>query len=77
MFKKSFDLAKVLAYPEIGDANFKGTLWTIKRWLALKLRVRYGISIVLLLTSSYKALSGYGRYLLKIAWKRTIFYRKQ
>ena len=47
-------------YPEIDDANFKGTLWTFKQGLALKLGVLYGISIVLLLMSSHKALSGYG-----------------
>ena len=23
-------------YPETDDANLKGTLWTFKRWLALK-----------------------------------------
>ena len=40
-------------YPEIGDGNFKGALWTFIQWLALKMRERYGISIVLLLTSSY------------------------
>ena len=47
------------AYPEIGDGNIKGTLWTFKQWLALKMRVRYGISILQLLTVSYKAFSGY------------------
>ena len=46
-------------YPEIDDANFKGTLWAFKQGLALKLGVLYGISVVLLLMSSHKALSGY------------------
>ena len=35
-------------YPEIGNANFKCTLCTFKRQLAFKMRVHYGISIVLL-----------------------------
>ena len=48
------------AYSEIDHANFKGELRTSKQWLALKMRVHCGISIVLLLTSSYKAFSGYG-----------------
>ena len=49
------------SYTEIDDVNLKGTLWTFKQRLAigLKLRVCCGISIVLQLTSSYKALSGY------------------
>ena len=34
-------------------------LWTFKQKLALKMRVRYGISIVFILMSSYKTLSGY------------------
>ena len=38
-------------YPDIGDANFKGALWTFKQQLALEIRVRYGISMVLLQTS--------------------------
>ena len=42
-------------YPEIGDGNFKSTLWTFKQWLALKMWLRYGLSIVLLLTFSHKA----------------------
>ena len=33
-------------YPEIYDVNLKGTLRTFKQWLALKMRVRCGISIV-------------------------------
>ena len=41
-------------YPEIDDANFEGTLW-----LPLNMRVRYGISIAFLLTSSYKVFLGY------------------
>ena len=46
-------------YPETGDGKFKCTLWTFKQWLALKMRVHYGMSIVLLLTSSNKTFSGY------------------
>ena len=46
-------------YPKIDDANLKGTLWTFKQWTSLKMVVRYGIFILLLLKSSYKALSGY------------------
>ena len=38
-------------YHEIGDAKFKFALWTFKQQLALKMRVRCGISIVLLQTS--------------------------
>ena len=30
----------------------KGVLWTLKQWFAFKIRASYGISIVLLLTSS-------------------------
>ena len=37
-----------MAYPEIGDANFKSSLWTFKKQLAWKMRVRCGISILLL-----------------------------
>ena len=36
------------AYPEINGVNFKCTLWTFKHELALLIRVRCGISIVLL-----------------------------
>ena len=36
--------------------------------LALKMRVRYGISILLLLTSSYKAFSGYDWPNLPVLW---------
>ena len=43
------------AYPEIGDANFEGTLWTFKQTLSLKMWARCGISIVLLQTSVYCA----------------------
>ena len=46
-------------YPEIDDANLKGTLWTFKQWLVLKMLVRCGISFVLILTYSYKTFSGY------------------
>ena len=48
-----------LQFPETDDPKFKGALWTFKQWLTLKLRVRYGISTVLLQTSSHKAVSGY------------------
>ena len=37
-----------IAYPNISDGNFKGALWNLNQWLALKMRVHYGISIVLL-----------------------------
>ena len=30
--KRSSDLSKTCNYPEIGDANFKCTLWTFKQW---------------------------------------------
>ena len=40
-------------YPDIDDANLKGTLW------ALKVQVHHGFSVLLKLMSSYKALSGY------------------
>ena len=36
------------AYPEIGDANFKGALWTFKQQLVWKMWARCGISILLL-----------------------------
>ena len=45
-------LIQLLAYSEIDDANFKGALWTFKQWLALEMRMHYGISIVILLISS-------------------------
>ena len=48
-----------LTYPEIDNNNFKSTLCTFQQWSALKMRVCYGISLLLLLTSSYKAFSGY------------------
>ena len=35
-------------YPEIVDANFKCALWIFNQKLALKMRVRFSISIVLL-----------------------------
>ena len=47
------------SYPELGDVKLKTTLWTFKHWFALKMRLRYGISIVLLLTSSHMAFLGY------------------
>ena len=34
----------VISYPEIQDANLKGTLWTFKQWPALQVQVRYAIS---------------------------------
>ena len=46
-------------YPKIGDNNFKGALWTFKQQLAFKMRVRYGVFIVLLLKSSHKIFPGY------------------
>ena len=46
---------EILFYPEISDGNFKGAFWTFKQWLALN----NGMSIVLILTSLYKAFSGY------------------
>ena len=46
---------KLPAYPEFGDATLKCALWTFKQQLALKIRVHYGISIVLLQTSLYCA----------------------
>ena len=64
LYITGFPLFQVeVAYPKIGDSKFKGALWTCKQWLALKclkMWVRYWISIVLLLTCSYKAFSGYG-----------------
>ena len=45
-----------ILYPKL-----MGTLWTFKEWLALKIRVRYGISIVFLSTSLHKVFSGYER----------------
>ena len=50
---------QTITYPEIDDVNIKGALWTFKQWLALKMRVRCGLSIVVLLTSPCKAFSGY------------------
>ena len=47
------------SYPEIDDANFEGTLWNCKQWPALKMGVRYGLSIFLPLTSLYNTLSVY------------------
>ena len=45
-------------YPEIDDANLKGTLWAFKQWTTLKMVVRYGI-FILLLKFLCKTLSGY------------------
>ena len=39
-------LRNALTYPEIDDANLKGTLTSFKQWLALKMRVFCGISIL-------------------------------
>ena len=39
--------SKCSSYPEIDNANWKSTLWTFKQWLAFKMWVHYGISIVL------------------------------
>ena len=38
----------IITYHENCDVNFKGTLWTFKQQLAWKMRVRCGISILLL-----------------------------
>ena len=46
-------IAPHCSYPEIGDGNFEDALWTFKQWQALKMWVHYGISIILLWTSSY------------------------
>ena len=35
-------------YSKIGNANFKSTFWTFKQQLALKMRMRFEIFIVLL-----------------------------
>ena len=51
--------ASVASHPEIDDTNLKGTLLTFKHWLAFIRSVCYGISIVLLLTFSCRAFSGY------------------
>ena len=58
-------LCRLASYPEIGNSNLKYTMWTInEQWLALNLLVRYEVSIVLLLTSSCEALSGYVKFFL-------------
>ena len=49
----------LITYPEIEYADLKCAFWTFKQWLAFKMWVRYGISIVFPLPYSYKALSGY------------------
>ena len=54
---------------EIDDASFRGGLWTFKQWLPLNIGVRYGISIVLLLTFSCKAFSSYEK---KIFYLQTL-----
>ena len=41
------------SYPEIGNTSFKCALWTFKQQLALKMRARCRISIVLLQMSLY------------------------
>ena len=41
-----------ISYPEICHADLKCTLWTFIQWLAVKMRVHCGISIVLVSTSS-------------------------
>ena len=43
-----FFLPNQCPYPEIDNANFKYALWTYKLQLALKMRARCRISIVLL-----------------------------
>ena len=45
-------------FPGINYANLKGMLWTFKQWMVVKMRVRCGISFLLLLKFSQKALSG-------------------
>ena len=43
------EIAKILhMFPEIGDAKFKGALWTLKQQLVSKMRVSCGISFLLL-----------------------------
>ena len=53
------DLKIPRSYPKVDDANLKCTLLTVKQYPALKMRVRYGISIFLLLRPSCNTLSGY------------------
>ena len=48
MFLVAVTKGCVATYPEIIDASLKSTLCTFKQCLALKMRERYGISIVLL-----------------------------
>ena len=43
-------------YPEIDDPYLKGTLWTYKQWLTLKMRVHHEIAILLVLMSSHEVL---------------------
>ena len=47
------------SYPEIGNGDFKWKLWTFQQWPTLKMRVRYGIAIVILLTVAYRTILGY------------------
>ena len=35
-------------YPEISGGNFNSALLTFKQWLSFKMRVHYGISIILM-----------------------------
>ena len=46
-----FQTDRLTSYPEIGNANFKGSLWTFKQQLTLKCE-----SIVKFLLLSYKRL---------------------
>ena len=43
---ETFRKYSIISYPEINDANLKGTSWTFKQQLALKMRLHYRISIV-------------------------------
>ena len=45
--------------PKLTELNLKGTLWAFEQWPALKVWLRYGISIFHLLTCSCGALLGY------------------
>ena len=46
-------LSLPFSYPEIGDDNSKGTLWTFKQWLAWKIRVHYVISTNALIEGTF------------------------
>ena len=52
-------LEQLEPYSEIDDVNLKCTLSIFKQWLALKMWVDYVISVILPLTCSHKAFSGY------------------